>query len=79
MIRACCANKCALAICMRRSTVTATPGWLTRPHKQRRGVPNPGHQDGKSNGEYHLGTDELAKHVVVFLPERLAFLMAWVV
>src|SRR3990167_2781752 len=38
---------------MRMSTVIATQGRLARPHKQRRGMPGPGHQDGESKGKNH--------------------------
>ena len=60
---------------MRMSTVIATQGRLARPHKQRRGMPGPGHQDGESKGKNHLGADGIAEHVVVLsMPKRVAFL-----
>ena len=66
MIRACRAGKCAVAVGMRMSAVVAAPGWLARPHKQRRSMPGPGHQDGESKGKNHLGADGFAEHVVFF-------------
>jgi len=63
---------------MRMSTVIATQGRLARPHKQRRGMPGPGHQDGESKGKNHLGADGIAEHVVVLsMPKRVAFLEGW--
>lgn len=80
MIRAGCADKYAVAVRMRMSAVVAAPGRLTRPHKQRRGMPGPGHQDGESKGKNHLGADGFAEHAVVLsMPERLAFLEWWLV
>lgn len=39
---------------MRMCAIVATPDWLTRTHKERRGVPGPGYQDGQSKGKITL-------------------------
>ncbi|CEK42656.1 hypothetical protein PQBR44_0133 (plasmid) [Pseudomonas putida UWC1] len=60
---------------MRMCAIVATPDWLTRTHKERRGVPGPGYQDGQSKGKNHLSADGVAEHVVFLLmPKRMVVL-----
>lgn len=62
MIRTDRTGKRTVAMAVRMHMLVVAPGRRARPHEQRRRMPGPGHQDGESEGEDHLGADGFAEH-----------------